>query len=348
MEKIYITNNNLEMLLTQKICIYGIGTLGDTIGKYLTEVGITDYFYTVDDEYYVQMIYNHIVIRFREILRHLDDWNIIWAIGDYDHFLNRYDSFNRLFFIFNPYKFWEYKDLSKDQLLKISNSKLYYEDELSINVLDAYLKAMNTGNADNDFEFSCGNKYFNELTKNIGDGVYVDCGAFDGDTIKAFRKYYNTTNKILAFEADYTNYLKLKELLDENTEVFNLGLWDNTCTLSFSDGSGQRSEVSNNGKSSIEVVSLDDFLKNRKTSISYLKIGNDYAINIINGAKETIQYDMPIISLFMVYSPALFYEIPNLLRSLENDSKRYKFYLRHHCPGTCGLLYLYAIPTDKR
>ena len=63
--------------------------------------------------------------------------------------------------------------------------------------------------------------------------------------------------------------------------------------------------------------------------------------------KNIVLRDMPLISMYALYSLRDLYILPQLLSNYETEKEYYRIYLRHHSATTCGLLFFYAIPTVK-
>lgn len=337
--------NIMDITSDKKVFIYGYGSLGKKIGKWLEKNGCSGYSFCVDKEYLSVGLF--VAEECFDLVR-AGKAICIYAIGEADSFelFRKHEEIPVVFAVFDPYEFWLFdKEIYNNNINNLDCVRKLLADEQSRKTLDSYIlaKRLNDGSvAISDATIS--GKYFNELTKKLGDGAYVDCGAYNGDTIELFRDYYNDyERKIYAFEPDTDSFELLKKNYanDGKIELIKKGLWDCKTVLSFQNGGGERSEVSVDGEILIDVVSLDEVINEK---VSYIKVGAANAEKVFDGMKKIVERDMPIISTFALYSFEDLYRIPLKIKSMENGKKRYNIFLRHHSLTTCGLLFYYAIP----
>lgn len=81
-----------------------------------------------------------------------------------------------------------------------------------------------------------------------GEESFVDCGAYDGDTIREFkRKSQNTYKKIWAFEPDENNFVRLSDYIrgeqDSRVELYQAGVYDSNAIMNFSGNRGMSSTL---------------------------------------------------------------------------------------------------------
>ena len=79
--------------------------------------------------------------------------------------------------------------------------------------------------------------------------VTVDCGAYNGDTVREALKYFNNPKKIYALEPDKRNFKKLSAFVDGyegKTEIIpiNAGVWNEDAEVSFIGSGNRNSSVS--------------------------------------------------------------------------------------------------------
>jgi FkbM family methyltransferase len=123
--------------------------------------------------------------------------------------------------------------------------------------------------------------YFGEkFLRAVEDEVYVDSGAYNGDTIKRFLGFCGEKYKrIYAFEPDTDNYNLLeKNLQINNVHLIKKGTWNKSDTLLF-DSSGMGSNVNEAGELKIEVTAIDEIVKN--DAVTFIKMdieGRSYAL----------------------------------------------------------------------
>jgi FkbM family methyltransferase len=163
---------------------------------------------------------------------------------------------------------------------------------------------------------------------------FVDCGAFDGDTIRELIKHKGIPEAVFAFEPDLNNFYKLSNFVSENSfENFTLlpcGVSQKTEILRFNIRNNTQSSISKNGDSMIQCIALDDVLK--KVSPTFIKMdieGAEY--DALVGAKNIIQDCKPDLAICVYHCINHYFEIPLLINSWNLG---YKFYLRTY--DKCG------------
>lgn len=180
--------------------------------------------------------------------------------------------------------------------------------------------------------------------------VFIDCGAFDGDTLKNFlTESREDFDCYIAFEPDPSNFSnlengisKLDERLKSKILTYKLALSDFAKKIKFkADGTLQSSE-SFDGNVEVECVSLDDKFYEFKPS--YIKIDAEGAEpEIIEGAKKIIKDYSPIIAVSVYHEYNHMWTLPLKIHEI---NKSYRYYLRPHCKA-CWDLVCYAVPEAR-
>jgi FkbM family methyltransferase len=172
--------------------------------------------------------------------------------------------------------------------------------------------------------------------------IYVDAGAYDGDSIRRFiERVAGRYERILAFEPDPKTFQRLKENFanEPRIEAFNAGLHRHKGVLNFRDDSTRGAIFTDEGDKSIEVVSLDEVLAG--DAASYIKMNIEGAeIDALHGARGTIEHWMPKLAISVYHRPSDLWRIPELVNQF---SMAYDLYLRQHDGGVIETV-LYAIP----
>ncbi len=181
-----------------------------------------------------------------------------------------------------------------------------------------------------EFEFRIKEQYFEAFFFLKENPSFIDGGGFDGQTSKIFAEKYPDYNKIYFFEPFVNSFeLSKKTLKDfKQVEMFQKGLWHKKDTLSFDGSLGSANTISNKGSDKIEVVAIDDIIKEK---IDFLKLdieGSEY--NALIGAKKMICNYRPKIAVCVYHLQKDFIRIPQLLLDYHKD---YKIYLRHYTQG---------------
>jgi len=151
--------------------------------------------------------------------------------------------------------------------------------------------------------------------------VFIDCGAYDGDTIAEFRRITNDQFAgIIAFEPDPQNLAALKSAINGIPKVtlhpYATGSQRETVHFTIS---GTASRISSTGTCEVEVVTLDDALAG--VAPTYMKFdieGSEPAT--IEGGSETIIRYRPKMAVCLYHAPNHLWSIPLRLSELLPDS----------------------------
>jgi FkbM family methyltransferase len=172
--------------------------------------------------------------------------------------------------------------------------------------------------------------------------VYVDAGAYDGDSVRRFiERVEDRYERILAFEPDPQTYARLKESFakEPRVQTINAGLHRHKAALRFRNDATRGAIFTDDGDCSIDVVSLDDVLAG--TSVSYIKMNIEGAeIDALYGARKTIERWTPKLAVSVYHRASDLWRIPQIVRELGSS---YELYLRQHDGGVIETV-LYAIP----
>jgi FkbM family methyltransferase len=177
----------------------------------------------------------------------------------------------------------------------------------------------------------------------------IDCGAYVGDTLKAFTKNNFQLKNYFAFEPDTSNFEKLYHNVNlwelENIFCFNNATWSENTILSFTFGGGEDNTgahvtqlvTSHNQK--VLALRLDSIFSDIKIDLIKMDI-EGAEINTLLGLKNVIQKDLPFLAISVYHKPEDLWEIPLLIHSF---SKEYNLYLRNYGQQTFETV-LYCVP----
>lgn len=191
-----------------------------------------------------------------------------------------------------------------------------------------------------------GKQYFDATLplNNDNNGIFIDAGCYDLGTALEFRKWnMNHQSKIYSFEPDEKSYLKckdtLKEIGDDNIQIFPFGVWAEEGKLEFEIGNNGITHISNNENTvSVDVVAIDNVIKDEYCS--FVKMDVEGAeLQALKGLKNTIIRDHPTLAISIYHKDEDILEIPHYILSLFKD---YKFYIRHYST-TISETILYAV-----
>lgn len=205
--------------------------------------------------------------------------------------------------------------------------------------------------------FALGNYYNHYFPKDIislsRHEVFVDCGAFTGDSIDRFKKACrNRYKKIVAFEASPDTFAKLQARHFEKCTCFNCGVWHQKDTLTFC------ADAKEGDKLETTVVDHPQLLSKKQCQIpvdaidnipacadmTFLKMDIEGAeLNALKGAEKTIRKNCPTLAISIYHSDQDLLQIPLWIMNL---GLPYKYYIRHHHCGLSEVVF-YAVPTNK-
>lgn len=181
--------------------------------------------------------------------------------------------------------------------------------------------------------------------------VFVDCGAFTGDSIRRFLKACkNTYKKIVAIEASPKTFLQLQMNDFANCVYLNMGVWNKKETLCFSSESKETDHLLSSHVSSkkmntiqIPVEALDQIPS--CSDMTFLKMDIEGAeLNALKGAEATIRKQLPVLAISIYHSDQDLLDIPCWIMSL---GLNYKYYIRHHGFASIDVVF-YAVPSATR
>lgn len=182
------------------------------------------------------------------------------------------------------------------------------------------------------------------------DEVFVDCGAFDGDTIADFvEETEGQFQRIVAFEPDAVTYPRLQERVMEFDEairqkiqVSQEAVGRKPGTISFN-ATGTMLSVVGSGSSVVPVAELDSALASFDPT--YIKFDIEgFEPEALMGGSQLLSRTRPILAVSAYHEQSHLWRIPLLLSSLLPE--RYKFYLRPHGSESWDLV-CYAIPVER-
>ncbi len=179
--------------------------------------------------------------------------------------------------------------------------------------------------------------------------VFVDCGAFDGDTIAAFAQpQAESFSKIIAFEPDPLNYEKLQQKVGSLPEsvkrkmlLFPYALGSRHETVYF-DPMGTETSRIGSGRVAVECVTLDDALESFSPTLIKFDIeGAEPAA--LEGARRVVARCRPVLAVSVYHEQAHLWQLPLQMAEICDN---YKFFLRPQ--GTEGWdLICYAVPIER-
>ena len=176
---------------------------------------------------------------------------------------------------------------------------------------------------------------------------FVDCGAFDGDTLAHLSDTGFALEAVAAFEPDADNLRQLSRQMASlaaapagpETLLWPCAVSSATARLRFDSGRGAASGLSTDGPEFVQAVALDEALIGFRPTLIKMDIeGAEH--DALLGARGLIERHRPGLAICVYHRPQDLWEIPLLLQSWNLG---YRFYLRSHRHNGFDLV-LYAVP----
>lgn len=202
-------------------------------------------------------------------------------------------------------------------------------DGLSKKVYENVLKFYYTGELSLLDEITTDkNEAFNNILRLGNNEVYVDLGAYNGDTIDEFLHYCGGSyRKIIAFEPNSKNFAKLQAHCEnlQNIDLWQLGAYNRNTVLTFNNKAGRNSAIAENGTET-RVACVDSILCG--ISASYVKADVEGAdFETLLGMKNTLQNFKPKLNFAAYHRFEDIFRLPILINRINPE---YKIFLRHH------------------
>ncbi|MFL1780629.1 putative methyltransferase FkbM family protein [Candidatus Hepatincolaceae symbiont of Richtersius coronifer] len=192
----------------------------------------------------------------------------------------------------------------------------------------------------NIFKYHCGLKLLpKEIIKGLKDKVFIDGGAFWGDSALIINKYH--PHSIICFEPNTVNYKKLQQTLENNNLMDKSKLINYGLTAKEQDAGNYEKELyylsqrQNHGasfifkakkakKEMVKLIALDDYImqENKNQIVGLIKLDVEgMGVEAIKGAANIIKAYKPIISCAIYHNPQEFFKIKPLLTQYNEDYK---------------------------
>ena len=254
---------------------------------------------------------------------------------------------NNMMNFFNQFLYWGSMDIEHNNFeeieLKVHELKEHVDDfeELYINLEDYRSKKLLYAILNNwvHYDFNtlseviekCYGDYFDlDLIPTCNEEVFVDLGAYTGDsTISFLRNYEDSYKKIYAYEITPETYQILVSNLKDypNVVCYLKGVGDTRSSLSVVNSSADASAntvfVSDNG--TIPMVTLDEDIGEKLTMIKADIEG--FEQEALLGAINHIKNDHPKLLISVYHKNEDLWKIPKMIKEIDPT---YKFYLRYH------------------
>ena len=180
-----------------------------------------------------------------------------------------------------------------------------------------------------------GPAYFQpDLVPLYANEVFVDCGAYDGDTLRIFESRMRANDaRAVSIEPDPDSYARLERYVDslpsgmrERVRIRNCALGRRHETLLF-DGSGTTSaRLSKSGTIEVKSMPLDAVLDDETPTLIKMDL-EGAEVDALLGGQNAIHRAQPSMAVCVYHRPGHLWEIPLLLREM---LPAHLLYLRPH------------------
>ncbi len=223
--------------------------------------------------------------------------------------------------IFLPNLFWQQPGYFSSHMPLI-NAARELLDDLGKEEFDRQLSFRLSGDCRKLQDPDPGLQYFPEEIISLRENeTFVDCGAFDGDTVRDFMAVSGGRFKqVIAFEPDPVNIRQLLNTLDDSRvhiHPYAVGAKREVLRMS---SSGASSSFNAQGEHEVQCVTLDELLANESPTFIKMDIEGS-EIDALHGATATIRRCSPKIAACVYHHPDHLWQIPLLLKHLLPDSR---------------------------
>src|SRR5438552_11494189 len=168
-----------------------------------------------------------------------------------------------------------------------------------------------------------GVQYFGENVLQLGrNEVFIDCGAYDGDTIVEFRRATGDKfARIIAFEPDPWNFAALRYAVNGDSRIaiqpYATGARRETVLFTLS---GIGSRISSAGTFEVQTIRLDEALAGVAPTCMKFDIEGSEP-DALEGGRETIARHRPKMAVCLYHAPNHLWTIPLRLNELLPKSR---------------------------
>jgi FkbM family methyltransferase len=155
--------------------------------------------------------------------------------------------------------------------------------------------------------------------------VFVDCGAYDGDTIRSLLQMQRSfKGNIIAFEPDPLNFQKLEQYsltlpsgIKENLIINPYAIGAKKSKVRF-EAAGNEASFVGAGNIEVDCVTLDEILVDCKPT--YLKMDIEGSeLEALEGAQSTIKKNHPILAISAYHRQDHLWRVPSIINSYSDQ-----------------------------
>ena len=318
------------------IAIYGAGQYGKNLHNVISNYEEIDFFIdkfshettvrgvpVIDlvsaKSYRFETIYNSVATHEDDVMKELSNENIVSFVATIKKYPEIIDMF-----IQEKYLWLESASYLPNDTVVV---RKLLQDTVSKNFFDAWVQFRKSGFDMNYYPYptnSLNEQYF--IKNFIGKSKkFIDCGAYTGDTVKAFYNH-NKSGKVISFEPDPKNVNLLQKISKgKNVLIYPMGVASSSQVLKFNClGSG--GSFSKEGTILLPVTSLDETVYNFNPD--YIKMDIEGTeLDALKGARNIIKDFTPNLAISIYHKAQDLWEIPLYINSINPN---YEYFIRCH------------------
>jgi FkbM family methyltransferase len=205
----------------------------------------------------------------------------------------------------------------------------FYDDE-SKKTFNKMINFRQTGRKKDYISHGRRTQYFiNDFFTYGKNEIFIDCGAYDGDTIENFLKLPNMEyEQIIAFEPSVESFKRMeKKFNNQKIMLINAGVYDKDCELYLNEDIVSETPTGTKEETIVKVKAIDNL--NILKKVTFIKMDVEGAeMEALKGAKNTILRDKPRLGISIYHSDE---DMLRVAEWIHATIPEYKLYCRHHC-----------------
>jgi len=194
------------------------------------------------------------------------------------------------------------------------------------------------------------NQYFADDIVRVGsDEVFVDCGAFTGDTLLDVARRVTSWRAYHAFEPDPATFAVLRGAaeslptsLGERVHLHRAATADRRGTAMFNATGLGSAQLSATGEYEVELLAIDETVTETRPTFIKMDIEGAEAA-ALTGAARTIREGQPLLAVSAYHKQADLWELPTMVQGMRAD---YRLFLRPHAAEGFDTV-LYGMPPER-
>ncbi|MBR1797908.1 MAG: FkbM family methyltransferase [Clostridiales bacterium] len=212
-----------------------------------------------------------------------------------------------------------------DALLKVRS---LLADEASVKTFDDIIAARLTGDVSYLKDCEVSQEESDALLNTSREGLMIDLGAYNGDTVLRYRPMFSSLTGIIAVEPDSRNMRKLRENtseLDINIDHIQAFISDKEGSVMSDRNLGRGTSAAKGNKIEIPTVTIDGLVNNRP--VAFIKFDVEGSeLEALNGGTISIRNNKPMMCVACYHRSEDLFALPLKVLNINPD---YKVFMRH-------------------